>query len=132
MPTDRELRQLTQTVARKLPGDPNRPYVIRRRRPGRKDSRGADSGPIQYDTRTIMNMRTQPLGDKELNRLSEGLRDKTWRFVEVVAENIGEIPEDPKEFLNFGDQFQYKGNWYEVKMINDWDIIQGCKAVHTE
>ena len=131
MPEYRELKQLAQTVARKLSGDPNRPYKIRRRRKGAKDSRGVDSAQIQYDIRTINNMLTQPLGDKELNRLPEGLRDKTWRFVEVVAENVGEVPDDPEEFLNFGDQFEYKDNWYEIKMINDWDIIQGCKAVHT-
>lgn len=132
MPTDREIKQLVTTVAKKLQGDPNRPYTIRRKKPGVKTSRGDVAGPTQYDTRTITNMRTQPLGDEELNRLPEGVRDQTWRFVQVVPNTPGSLPSSDDEFLDFGDEFQYKNHWYEVKMINDWDLIQGCKAVFVE
>jgi hypothetical protein len=132
MPTDREIKQLVTTVAKKLEGDPNRPYQVRRRKPGVRNSKNEVVGGVQYDYRSITNMRTQPLGDKELNRLPEGLRDQTWRFVEVVPNNPGSLPSSQDEFLDFGDQFEYKTHWYEVKMINDWDLIQGCKAVFVE
>ena len=132
MPTDREISQLVRTVAQKLQGDPNRPYKIRRKKPGQKDSRGGSTSGVEYIFRTISNMRTQPLGDAEFSRLPEGLRDKTWRFCEVVPENIGDLPKTSNEFLDFGDQFEYKDHWYEVKFINDWDLIQGCKAVFVE
>jgi len=132
MPVDRELKQLVQTVAKKIPADQNRPYKIRRRVEGVKDSRGQSTAPQQYEYREIENMRTQPLGDKELNRLPEGMRDKTWRFAEVVPTKPGELPASQDEFLDFGDAFEYKNHWYEVKMINDWDLIQGCKAVFVE
>jgi hypothetical protein len=132
MPVDRELKQLAVTVSKKIPGDPNRPYKIRRRKSGTIDSRGKSDAANQYEYRTIEMMRTQPLADKELSRLPEGERVKSWRFVEVVANKPGELPASPDEFLNFDDEFEYKGNWYEVKMINDWDIIQGCKAAYTK
>jgi hypothetical protein len=77
-------------------------------------------------------MRTQPLGDNDFNRLPEGLREKSWRFIEVVPEKIGSLPSSPDEFLDFGDQFEYKNHWYEVQFVNDWDLIQGCKAFFVE
>lgn len=132
MPTDREIKQLVQTVSKKLAGDPNRPYRVRRKKPGVKNSRGNTNTTNDYDYRTINNIRSQPLGDKELSRLPEGVRDKTWRFLEVVPENPGQLPASQDEFLDFGDGVEYKGHWYEVKMINDWDLIQGCKAIFVE
>jgi hypothetical protein len=132
MPTDRELKQLAITVSKKLPGDPNRPYTVRRRVKGSKDSRGTRTNGEQYETRIIQNIRTQPLSDKELSRLPEGLKDVSWRFAEVVPLIPGELPSSPDEFLDFGDQLKYKSHWYEVKMINDWDLLQGCKMVFVE
>ena len=132
MPTDREIKQLVQTVSKKLAADQNRPYRIRRKKAGTKNSRGNTNTTADYDYRTINNMRTQPLSDEELNRLPEGLRGETWRFVQVVPEIPGRLPSSQDEFLDFGDQVEYKGHWYEVKMINDWDLIQGCKAVFAE
>lgn len=132
MPTDREIRQLVQTVAKKLASDPNRPYRIRRKKPGTKNSRGNTNTTNDYNYRTINNIRSQPLGDKELSRLPEGMRDKTWRFLEVVPKEPGQLPASQDEFLDFGDDIEYKGHWYEVKFINDWDLIQGCKAVFVE
>ncbi len=132
MPTDREIKQLVTTVSKKLAGDPNRPYSVRRRTTGTMDSRGQSNAATQYETRTIKNMRTQPLGDKELSRIPEGMRDKTWRFAEVVPLLPGSLPVSTDEFLDYFDQVQYKDHWYEVKMINDWDLMQGCKMVFVE
>ncbi len=134
MPTDREIRRLVTITSKKLDGDKNRPYTIRRRRKDvEKGSRGENiSGLSEYETRVIDNIRTQPLGDAEFSRLPEGLRDKTWRFIQVLPVNIGQLPDSTDEFLDFGDQLQYKDHWYEVKFINDWDLIQGCKAVFVE
>lgn len=133
MPTDREIKQLVLTVSRKLKGDPNRPYNVRRRKAGPRSSRGeVTSSVAQYDTRSMYNIRTQPLSDKELSRIPEGLRDKSWRFIEVVPDTPGQLPVSQDEFLDFGDEIEYKGHWYEVKMINDWDLIQSCKAVFVE
>jgi len=134
MPVDRELKQLAVTLSKKIPADQNGPYRIRTRKPGAKGSRGqANNVSTQYNFRTIKNMRTQPLSDADFNRLPEGLRDRTWRFVEVVPKIPGELPVSQKdEMLEFGDEFEYKGHWYEIKFINDWDLIQGCKAVFVE
>jgi len=134
MPVDPEIIQLVSTVAQKIVNDQNRPYQIRRRKKDvEKDSRGGnvDSTP-EYEYRTIKNMRTQPLSDNQFNRLPEGLRTKSWRFVEVVPEKIGSLPSSSDEFLDFADQLEYKRHWYEVQFINDWDLIQGCKAVFVE
>lgn len=131
MPTDPEIMTLTATVAQKIQYDPNAPYTIRRVKQGVPDEHGEVTGD-QYETRTITNMRTQPLGDQDYARLPEGFREKSWRFVEVVPSKPGELPAATSEFLDFGDQFQYKNHWYEVKFINDWDLIQGCKAVFVE
>ncbi len=134
MPIDPEIRQLVMTVAKKIENDPNKPYRIRRRKKDvQKDSRGGNvdlSSDFEY--RTINNMRTQPLGDNDFNRLPEGLREKSWRFVEVVPEKIGSLPSSQDEFLSRGDQFEYKDQWFEVHFINDWDLIQGCKAFFVE
>ena len=132
MPVDPEIMQLVRTEAKRLITDQNSPYTVRRRKAGTNTSKGTVSGAAQYDTRTITNMRTQPLGDKELNRLPEGLRDKTWRFAMVIPEKVGSLPTSQDEFLDFEDQVKYKTHWYEVKMINDWDLIQGCKMVFVE
>lgn len=133
MPVDREIRQLVMTVAKKIEFDQNAPYTVRRRKVNDvKDSRGGTTSGDEYETRTITNMRTQPLSDQDYNRLPEGLKEKSWRFIQVVAENIGELPTSTDEFLDFGDQIQYKTHWYEVKFINDWDLIQGCKAEFVE
>ena len=67
----------------------------------------------------------------------------TWNFKHInnpftkvkirqLIENRGFVcPElcSPDEFLDFGDQFELKNHWFEVQFINDWDLIQGCKAV---
>lgn len=132
MPTDPQLKQLVVTTSKFLKGDPNRPYTVRRRTAGTIDSRGQSDAATQYETRILNNIRTQPLSDKELSRLSEGMREVSWRFVEVFPELPGELPVSQDEFLDFGDQIQYKNHWYEVKMINDWDLKQGCKAVFVE
>lgn len=134
MPVDPEIMQLAKTVAQKLTTDQNRPYQVRRRKKDtQKDSRGGNTDQsAPYEFREISNMRTQPLSDNQFNRLPEGLREKSWRFIEVVPEKIGSLPVDPDEFLDFADQIEYKGHWYEVQFINDWDLIQGCKAVFVE
>ncbi len=133
MPTDREIKQLVLTVAKKIKFDQNAPYTVRRRKTNDvKDSRGGTTSGDEYETRTITNMRTQPLSDQDYNRLPEGFREKSWRFVEVVPEKVGSLPSSTDEFLDFGDQIQYKGHWFEVRFINDWDLIQGCKAEFVE
>ena len=133
MPVDPEIMQLVRTEAQRLQYDTNRPYTVRRRKTNdQKDSRGGTLSGDEYETRTITNMRTQPLGDKEFDRLPEGERDKTWRFAMVIPDKVGDLPTSTDEFLDFADQVQYKGHWYEVKMINDWDLIQGCKMAFVE
>lgn len=132
MPTDPELRQGVSTWAKKLKNDPNRPYRVRRRKPGAKDSRGQSNTIDQYEYRSMDNIRTQPLSDQELSRLPEGMRGTSWRFIMVVPNNPGQLPAAQDEFLDFGDQIEYKNHWYEIKMINDWDLNQGCKAVFVE
>lgn len=131
MPIDPEIAQKITTWGNRLPYDPNRPYRIRRVRKGALDEHGELSGD-QYEYRTINGIRTQPLGDQDYARLPEGFREKSWRFVMVVPNVQGQLPSSQDEFLDFGDQFEFKGHWYEVKFINDWDLIQGCKAVFVE
>lgn len=133
MPIDPQLRQGALTWAKFLETDPNRPYRVRRRKKTQKDSRGGNIGSTpEYEYRTMNNIRSQPLGDKEFDRLPEGLRGKSWRFLEVVPEKPGDLPSSPDEFLDMFEQLEYKGHWYEVRFINDWDLIQGCKAVFVE
>jgi hypothetical protein len=134
MPVDPEIMQLVHEVSIKLPTDQNRPYQIRRRKKAtQKDSRGSnvDQTP-EFELRTIENIRTQPLAENAFNRLPEGLRKDSWRFVMVVPAKIGELPSTRDEMLDFGDQIEYKGHWYEVKFLNDWDLIQHAKAVFVE
>jgi len=111
MPVDREIKQLVSTVAKKIEFDQNAPYRIRRRKKNDvKNSRGGTTGGNEYEYRSIKNMRTQPLSDQDFNRLPEGLREKSWRFIQVVPEKIGSLPGSQDEFLDFGDQIEYKYN----------------------
>ena len=131
MAIDPEIMHLATTEAQKLENDPNRPYRVRRRREGVKNSRGSVSHGTgeQYEYRTISNMRTDPLDDNDFNRLPEGLRTTSWRFVMVLPDKIGDLPiNKSQEFLDFGEQFEYNNHWFEVEFINDWDLIQSCKA----
>lgn len=132
MPNDIETRQLVATESERLQADPNRPYKIRKKKEGKKDSRGQVVGTQQYDYRTISNIRTQPLKETELDRIPEGLREKSWRFAMVIPKNIGELPKNKEEMLDFGEELEYKGHWYKVRYINDWDLIQGCKLIFVE
>ncbi|MCK5601212.1 hypothetical protein KAR91_05065 [Candidatus Pacearchaeota archaeon] len=132
MPNDPEIRQLVTIEAQRLQADPNRPYRVRKRKEGTKTSKGTISGAEQYEFRTITNMRTQPLSDKEFNRLSEGEREQSWRFAMVIPEKVGQLPSSPDEFLDFKEEVEYKGHWFEVRKINDWDLIQSCKMVFVE
>lgn len=132
MPVDPQIMQLVNTVAQFLPTDQNRPYTIRRKKEGLQDEHGETVGE-QYDYRTIENIRTQPLGENEFNRLPEGLRNVSWRFIAVLPKVPGQLPADREsEFLDFGEQIQYSGHWYEIRFINDWDLIQHCKGMFVE
>jgi hypothetical protein len=132
MPIDPEIMQLVSEVSTKLVTDQHRPYRIRRKKPGEKTSKGDIVASVQYEYRTITNMRTQPLKTNEFNRLPEGMREKSWRFIMVVPEKIGDLPASPDEMMDFKDQIEYRNHWYEVQFINDWDLIQHAKAVFVE
>lgn len=119
MPNDKELRQLARTLKKTLKADQNRPYRMRRVK-GEATSRGS----IEYETFLLNNIRTQPLAPQELDRMEEGLRHRTWRFIQVLK------PEPTETWLKHGDQILYKSDWYEVKKIEDWDVIQSANMVH--
>lgn len=117
MPDDRELKHLAKIVRKRIKTDPNAPYRVRRKK-GDVSSRGQQD----WEYRTVESMRTQPLGNSELDRMPEGQRHMTWRFAEVI----------PPDSLDFGDQVEFKSHWYEVKKLNDWDQLMSANMVFVE
>jgi len=117
MPDDRELKHLAKIVKKRIKTDPNAPYRVRFKT-GDVSSRG--QGAWQY--KTLEHMRTQPLGSQELDRLPDGQRHLTWRFAEVI----------PPDYLDMGDQVEFKNHWFEVKKVNDWDQVMSANMVFVE
>lgn len=110
----KEIKGIVRNIKKRLKSDKNRPYSIRKK-DGNVDRFGKES----YEFSTIDKMLTQPLGFKEFSRLSEGDKQKTWRFAAVI----------PPESLKLKDEVMYKGKWFEVKKINDWDSIMSAHMV---
>jgi hypothetical protein len=110
----KEIKGIVRNVKRRLKSDKNRPYKTRKKG-GAVDRFGKQA----YEYGEIDQMLTQPLGFKEFSRLSEGDKQKTWRFAAVI----------PPETLELDTQVQYKNKWYEVKQINDWDSIMSAHMV---
>ncbi len=110
----REIKQIVKNVKRRLKSDSNRPYQIRT-----KDGAVGRHGQQEFDFRVIDKMLTQPLGTEEFSRLSEGDKNKTWRFAAVL------LPDT----LKLNEQVKYKDNWFEVRKINDWDSVMSAHMV---
>jgi len=111
----KEIKNIVRNVKKRLKQDENRPYNIRAKNGDAIDRFGKEA----FEFRTIDKMLTQPLGTAEFSRLSEGDKRRTWRFGAVI----------PPEKLALDDQVQYKGDWFEVKKINDWDSIMSVHMV---
>lgn len=112
----KEIKGIVRNVKKRLKQDENRPYNIRTKN---GDAAVTRFGKQEFEFRTIDKMLTQPLGTAEFSRLSEGDKRRTWRFAAVL----------PPEKLQLDDQVQYKGDWFEVKKINDWDSIMSAHIV---
>lgn len=110
----KEIKALVRVVRKRLPFDGNRPYKMRK-----KDGSINSFGKEAYAFSEIDQMLTQPLGQEEFARLSEGDKKKTWRFVAVIS----------PERIDLDDQILYKDVWFEVKKINDWDSIMSGQMV---
>jgi|GEM_PF-4031452 len=121
MRVDPVIRQLARTMRKKLKYDPERPYKMRRQK-GDQGSRGQ----TEYEHFTLNNIMTQPLGKKEIDRMEEGLRFKTWRFVAVFE------PEDGETWLKTNDEIKFGDEWFQVKKLNTWPVIQGGNMVVVE
>jgi len=107
----KEIKNIVRNVKKRIKHDKNRPYKVRT-----KDGDISRHGAQEFENREIDQMLTQPLGFKEFSRLPEGDKRKTWRFAAVL----------PPDALKLGDQVQYKGDWFEVREINDWDTIMSA------
>jgi len=121
MRVDPALRQLANQLKRKLKYDPERPYKMRRSK-GEQGSRGK----VEFELFTLRNLLTQPLGKKEVDRMEEGLRHRTWRFGAVFKPGPGEV------WLKENDEIFYQDQWFEVKKLNTWPIIQSVNMVKAE
>lgn len=130
MPNYPEIRATVREVRRRIRQDQNNPYKVRRRKSGKKNSRGNLTNNNQFDFRTMDNLLTQPLGKKEFSRLEEGLKERKPRFVAVVPG--GQLFQSKDEMIDNGEEIKYMGEWYEVKAVNNWDLIMHAIMVTVE
>lgn len=110
----KEIKAIARNIKKRLKNDKNRPYQVRKK-VGDIDRFGKQA----YELFTIDKMLTQPLGFKEFSRLPEGDKQKTWRFVAVL----------PPEELEIQYEVMYKGQWFEVKKVNDWELVKSAHMV---
>lgn len=110
----REIRAIVRSVRKRIKQDSNNPYTVRT-----KDGDVDRFGQQAYEKRIVYNMLTQPLSTEEFDRLPEGDKNKTWRFAAVL----------PPDRLDLNEQVEYKGQWFEVRRINDWDSVMSAHIV---
>ena len=110
----KEIKSIVRNVKKKMKRDEHRPYRVRK-----KTGAISRHGEQAYEYREVDQMLTQPLGNKEFSRLSDGDRRKTWRFAAIIN----------PELLELGEQVEYKDDWFEVRKINDWDTIMSAQIV---
>ncbi len=130
MPNYPEIRATAREVRRRIKQDQNNPYTVRKRIEGEKNSRGGSVSGNQYEERIMSNILTQPLGKKEFTRLDSGLKERKPRFVAVIP--TGKLFESTEEMVNNGEEIEYMDEWYEVKGVNNWDLVMHAIMVTVE